>query len=97
MSYREEWNIPDDYDALVAAGDAKYSILGVETTDNMDSMRRFLDAVGVPAEKIEADDGTQVTLTHPDLAKVIIIDSGGLGDFFDSSFDVSVQNRDEST
>ncbi len=91
----EHWNIPADYDALVAGGDAQYSILGVETADNTDSMCRSLDAVGVPAEKIEVDDGTQVVLTHPDPAKVIVIDAGGLGDFFDSGFDVAIRPRGE--
>ena len=91
----EQWNIPADYDALVAEGDAQYSILGVETANNMDSMCRFIEAVGIPGDKVEVDDGTQVVLTHPDPGKIIVIDAVGLGDFYDSGFDVAIRSRDE--
>ena len=93
---KEEWNIPVDYDALIADGDTQYSIRGVETADNMESMRRFLDAVGVPSDKIELDYGTQVVIEHPDAEKVIVIDSRGLGDFFDSGFAVTICARTEA-
>jgi hypothetical protein len=92
----EFWDIPDNYDWLVAGGDAQYSIRGVETQDNMDSMRRFVEAVGIPSDKIEVDDGTQIIVTHPDPTKIIVIDAGGLGDFFDSGFDVAVVAREEA-
>jgi hypothetical protein len=92
----EVWDIPDNYDALVAGGDDAYSICGVETQDNMDSMRRFVEAVGIPADKIEVDDGTQIIVTHPDPTKMIVIDAGGLGDFFNSGFDVAVLEREEA-
>ena len=96
MTYRrEEWNVPDDFSQMVANGDASYSILGVETRNNMESMERFIDAVNVPVDKIEIDDGTQVILTHPDPTKVIVVDASGLGDFFDSGFDVAVVDRSE--
>lgn len=88
-------DIPSDYAALVAGGDASYSICGVPTEDNMDSMRRFVEVVGIPANLIENDDGTQIVVTHPDPSKVIVIDAGGLGDFCDSGFAVEIQPREE--
>jgi hypothetical protein len=90
----EQWNIPANYDALVASGAASYSILGVLTADNSDSMSRFVDAVDGLAAHVEEDDGTQIRVAHPDPAKIIVIDAGGLGDFYDSGFDVTVQDRD---
>lgn len=54
--------------------------------DNMESMRHFIDCVGINEDFIEEDLGTQVTLKHPDYRKRIIIDSGGLGDFFSHGF-----------
>ena len=90
----EEWNLPANYDELVAAGETQYSILGVLTSDNMDSMSRFVDFVEGLASKIEVDDGTQIQVAHPDRAKIIVIDAGGLGDFYDSGFDVSIVDRD---
>lgn len=89
----EQWNIPGDYAALIVAGECQYSILGVETHNNSDSMNRFVEAVPGLADKIEVDDGTQIIVTHPDPAKMVTIDAHGLGDFFDSGFDVTIQDR----
>lgn len=91
-----EWNIPSSYDELVLVGETQWSILGVETHDNMHSMSRFVEAVPGLGDKIEVDDGTQVVVTHPDLTKVIVIDAGGLGDFWNSGFDVTVVERSET-
>lgn len=91
----EQWNIPATYDELVGNGETRYEILGVETWDNMDSMRRFVEAVGIPPDVIEVDDGTQLTLRHPDPTLKIVIDAGGLGDFFDSGFNVTVISTTE--
>lgn len=88
-----QYNIPDNYDALVNDGECQYTILGVETRNNMDSMERFIEAVPGLADKIEVDEGTQIVVTHPDPVKVIVIDAGGLGDFYDSGFDVTVVDR----
>lgn len=89
----QRYDVPADYEELVINGDRQYAILGVETVDNADSMRRFLDTVVIPPDMIETDDGTQVTLKHPDPAKVITIDARGMGDFFDSAFDVAITDR----
>lgn len=88
-----QWNIPDSYEAMVLAGWCQYSILGVETQNNMDSMNRFVGVVPGLSEKIEVDDGTQIVVTHPDPAKVIVIDASGLGDFYDSGFEVMIDER----
>lgn len=96
MISREEWNIPENFDRLIVLGDAQYSILGVETRNNMDSMQRFVEAIPIPADKIEIDDGTQIIITHPDPSKIIVVEAHGLGDFFDSGFDVTVVPREGS-
>lgn len=55
--------------------------------DNNESLHHFIDIVGIPSNFIEEDLGTQITLKHPNYNKRIIIDSGGLGDFFSHGFD----------
>ncbi|GIN08712.1 hypothetical protein J1TS1_28570 [Shouchella clausii] len=73
-------------------GFAQYRIINTNegmSMDNTESMAHFLECVGVPAESIAENHGTQVILSHPDFEKQIVIDSGGLGDFFSHCFDCS--------
>jgi hypothetical protein len=60
--------------------------------DNIESMQWFLDHIEAPEENIEIDDGTQVVLKHPDYDYEVVIDSGGLGDFYSHSFDTTRWN-----
>ena len=39
---------------------------------------------------IETDDGTQVVIVHPDFDHKLVIDSGGLGDFYSHGYDVTL-------
>lgn len=55
--------------------------------DNIASMQHFLDCIGIPEDYIEEDYGTQVIISHPEYIGRIVIDSGGLGDFFSHGFD----------
>lgn len=83
-----DWNIPESPEALFEAGEARYWIKDRDCVgDNIYAMNLFLDAVGVPAEMVEEDSGTQVILF--DGAKRLVIDSGGLGDFHLHGFDVT--------
>jgi len=89
------YDVPENYNELVAGGDASYEIIGVVAQSNIDAMRMFLEAVGIVAEQIEVDDGTQVIITHPDETKVITVDAGGLGDCDRHGFDVTIAERSE--
>lgn len=57
--------------------------------DNVEAMRHFIDCVEISDDFIEEDFGTQIILKHPDFDKKVVIDSGGLGDFFSHGFDCS--------
>jgi len=58
--------------------------------DNIQSMAFFLELIGVKDENIFQDDGTQVILMHPDYEYKLVIDSGGLGDFYAHGFTISL-------
>ena len=84
-----EYDIPDNAQQLFANGERSYSIKDpAQSGDNVFALRLFLECVGVPAEMIEEDEGTRVTLF--DGSKRITIDSGGLGDFHLHGYDVAV-------
>lgn len=55
--------------------------------NNSESMAYFCELVGISADNIQLDDGTQLTLKHPDFKKEILIDAGGLGDFNSHGFE----------
>ena len=55
--------------------------------DNISSMSHFAETVDIPEDAIIENEGTQIVLSHPDYKKNIVIDSGGLGDFFSHGFD----------
>lgn len=55
--------------------------------DNNESMAHFVGLVGIHEDDIIEDSGTQLILKHGDYEKNIVIDAGGLGDFFSHGFD----------
>ncbi|MCA1029328.1 hypothetical protein LCM23_25275 [Cytobacillus kochii] len=57
--------------------------------DNNESLRYFIECVGITSDLIEEDYGSQITLVHPNYKQCIVIDSGGLGDFYSHGFDCS--------
>ena len=84
-----EYDIPDNVQQLFANGERSYCIKDYDQQgDNIFAMRLFMECVGVPAEMVERDDGTQVTLFDGETR--LIIDSGGLGDFHLHGYDVTV-------
>jgi hypothetical protein len=83
-----DWNIPASVSELFSNGECSYHIKDREQEgDNIFSMNLFLDCVGVPEDMIECHDGTQVTLFDGETR--IVIDSGGLGDFYSHGYDVT--------
>lgn len=71
-------------------GNASYRIIDYadgKEMDNNESMAYFCELVGITDENIQTDDGTQLTLKHPEFKKSIVIDAGGLGDFNSHSFE----------
>lgn len=90
----EIYEIPDNFTELFNEvyenGSMSYRIIDYNEgmhMDNIQSLRYFLDCVGIYDDYIEEDLGTQVTLSHPEYLDRIVIDSGGLGDFYSHSFE----------
>ncbi|GLI82526.1 hypothetical protein ANABIO32_02130 [Rossellomorea marisflavi] len=55
--------------------------------DNFQSMQHFIDHVGIHSDHVDEDSGTQVILIHPEYKKRLVIDAGGLGDFFSHGYE----------
>lgn len=91
----EIYEVPDNLTELfqdVANGDgfASYRIIDYgegKDMPNSHSMSAFVELVGIQEEAILEDEGTQLILQHPDFDKNIVIDAGGLGDFFSHGFE----------
>lgn len=88
-----KYEIPGSTKEIFENKEASYSIIdytpGMDM-DNIQSMKLFLDLVGVTEEELFFDSDTQVILQHPDYDFKLTIDSGGLGDFFSHGYDVSL-------
>lgn len=83
------WNVPADVGDLFANGAARYRIIDRDNPgDNVHAMNLFLEAVDVPGEMVEVQDGTQVIVN--DGRTRLQIDAGGLGDFHAHGFTVTV-------
>jgi hypothetical protein len=71
-------------------GESSYKIINENISmDNNESMQHFIDCVGIPTENIENNQGTQIVLSHKDYNYKIVVDAGGLGDFYSNCFDMS--------
>lgn len=98
----EIYEIPDSVTDLFKEvmendGGMSYRIINYSegmSMDNNDALVHFVESVDISEEFIEEDLGTQLTLIHPDFEKKIIIDSGGLGDFFSHGFDCYVEEQE---
>ena len=76
-------------------GSVSYRIINYNngmSMDNTESMSHFIDCVNIADEYIYEYLGTQLTLKHPNYNRRIVIDSGGLGDFFSHGFDCCWQD-----
>lgn len=86
------YETPDSMRDLFERGEASYRIIdyNIPGMDNIESMGYFLETIGYTDDNIETDDGTQVVLKHPDFDFKLVIDSGGLGDFYSHGYDVTL-------
>lgn len=93
----EIYEVPGSIDELFAEveendGSMLYRIInyndGMEM-DNNEAMEHFVETVSISENAIEEDLGTQITIAHPNYEKRIVINSGGLGDFFSHGFECS--------
>jgi len=81
----EIYEVPDSFDHLFSNGCRSYRIINYNKgmdMDNIQSLQHFVEIVGIPDDCIEENLGTQITVHHPDYPQLLVIDSGGLGDFF---------------
>ena len=86
----EIYEIPDNVEQLIRNGEKSYRIISYEKEmDNNQSMQHFLECIGATDENMVADYGTQVILCHPDYVAHMVVDAGGLGDFFSHGFVVT--------
>ena len=77
-------------DVKKGEGFASYRIIDYtegKEMNNSESMAYFCELVGISADNIQLDDGTQLTLKHPKFKKELLIDAGGLGDFNSHGFE----------
>lgn len=93
INKQEIIEVPDSVLQLFEQGENSYRIIDYETEmDNNQSMQYFLECIGATDENIFEDSGTQVILKHPDRADMMVVDAGGLGDFFSHGFTVTEYN-----
>lgn len=99
----EIYEVPQHFTELfedVRNGEGFASYRIIDYTDgkemnNSESLAFFVELVGIPAEAIIEDEGTQLTLEHPDFKQKVVIDSSGLGDFHSHGFECSWLEKPE--
>lgn len=86
------YEIPNSVQHMFEQGETSYRIVDytIQEMDNNQSMQFFLDCIGATDDNIDVDDGTQVVIKHPDFEHKLVIDSGGLGDFYSHRYDVTL-------
>jgi hypothetical protein len=87
----EIYEVPESVAELFELGENSYRIISYEREmDNTQSIQHFLECIGAKDEDIHKEYGTQVILRHPDFEyEFLVVDAGGLGDFFSHGFTVS--------
>ena len=86
------YEIPNSVKEMFEQGENSYRIIdySIQEMDNIQSMQYFIEHIGATSDNIEVDDGTQVVIIHPDFGHKLVIDSGGLGDFYSHGYDVTL-------
>lgn len=86
------YEIPNSLKEMFEQGENSYRIIdySINEMDNIESMQHFLNCIGATSENIETDDGTQVVVKHQDFEHKLVIDCGGLGDFYSHGYDVTL-------
>lgn len=62
--------------------------------DNVQALDYLLEYMGIPAQNIELQEGTEAILIAPNYSYLIHISSSGLGDFFSHLFEVTLLKKD---
>jgi hypothetical protein len=91
----EIYEIPLNVEALFQEvenndGSMSYRIINYSdgmSMDNFQSMQHFIEHVEIHSDYVDEDSGTQVILIHPEYEKRLVIDAGGLGDFFSHGYE----------
>ena len=93
------YEIPNSVKEMFEQGENSYRIIdySIQEMDNIQSMEHFLDCISATTDNIETDDGTQVVIIHPDFDHKLVIDSGGLGDFYSHGYDVTLYSETVSS
>ena len=93
------YEIPNSVKEMFEQGENSYRIIdySIQEMDNIQSMQYFLDWIAAITENIETDDGTQVVIIHPDFDHKLVIDSGGLGDFYSHGYGVTLYSETVSS
>ncbi len=93
------YEIPNSVKEMFEQGENSYRIIdySIQEMDNIQSMQHFLDCIGVTSDNVEVDDGTQIVIVHPDFDHKLVIDSGGLGDFYSHGYDVTLYSETNSS
>jgi len=86
------YEIPNSVQHMFEQGETSYRIVDytIQEMDNNQSMQFFLDCIGATEDNIETDDGTQIVIKHENFNHKLVIDSGGLGDFYSHGYDVTL-------
>jgi hypothetical protein len=86
------YETPNSVKEMFENGENNYRIIdySIQEMDNIQSMNYFLEFIGATSDNVEVDDGTQVVIVHPDFDHKLVIDSGGLGDFYSHGYDVTL-------
>lgn len=74
---------------LFKGGEVTYYFDTEDGLDNIESMKFFLNEVGIPNDLISLNDGTQVILKHPKYSYSLILNSSGNGDEFSHIVEVT--------
>lgn len=83
-------HLPNTIISLFENGETEYRYFSEESMDNNASMNWFINYIWGLKDNIELFDGTQIIVKHPNYEEKLIVDAGGLGDFFSHSFKVSI-------
>ncbi len=86
------YEIPESLEELFDAREASYRIIDYgknKEMDNGQALSYFLELLGIPEANIHERFDTQVYLCSGNYSYRLVIDSGGLGDFFSHGFTVT--------
>ena len=93
MKTRHGTELPDSLKQIFLNKEVEYTLnqsYKEPGMDNVQSLRWFIDNVGIHSDNIAEDLGTQLVVSHPEFDYKLVIDSYGGGDFHSHRFAVSL-------